>query len=100
MGRASIRMARGAQPGDNTMRNPAMLLVLATILSAVNLATARADVLYNCGHEIRTSYYEGWVVIDSMTGIEGRDDIWVWGLRRTPDGREIIDQRRIQWSID
>jgi hypothetical protein len=82
------------------MRQTAMLLVLATALSSVGLATARADVFNNCGHEIRTSYHEGWVIIDSMSGIDGRSDIWVWGLRRTPDGREIIDQQRIQWAID
>ena len=57
----------------------------ATILGTwmFDSSAARADTFYMCGHEIRTSYRNGWVIIDSVSGVTAdtpRVDIEVWGM--------------------
>jgi hypothetical protein len=68
-------------------------------IGALLPSSARADVLFNCGHEIHTSYNEGWVVIDYMSGSEGRDDIWVQGTFRAPNDYHIANHQRVWEAI-
>jgi hypothetical protein len=79
-----------------------MALGFAAALGAVifgSTGTAEAAVLYTCGHEIHTSYHQGWVVIDYMSGINGRSDLLVTGTMSGPNGEWWVGTSTVQESI-
>jgi hypothetical protein len=62
---------------------------------------AKAAVLHNCGHTIVTSYDEGWVLIDSMDGIDDPNKyIYVEGIVRGANDEWIyVDEVEIHYAM-
>jgi hypothetical protein len=68
-------------------RRLAGLVGMLGLLLGISLISdsARADTLWMCGHQIRTSYDQGWVILDSVEGVgweNQRPDIVVYGTMR------------------